>query len=277
MKHVTLALILLAGMFFGVSASSLNSELYMKYVGQADSLVNAERWEEAESCLRLALHAEPANPGNQLLLTNMGMILTAQGKYGEAISHLDAALSLNPRSFLALKRRGIAYLAMRQMEDAAADFSKALAIDSLDTDVRCLRATVYACSDNSAGAMADYNRVLAIDRNNATALEGMATSLLAKGSHDEAIPFLNRLIEQKPESDHLFTRGLAYARLGRLTEASEDASEGLLMDPSNGNLWLLKAYIEKITYRINEAKESLRKANRYGCDRELEYQLLPDL
>lgn len=270
-------MILLAGILLSAPAFSLNSEQYMRYVEKADSLVVAERWEEAEKCLRLALHTEPANPGNQLLLTNMGMILTAQGKYGEAISHLDVALSLNPRSFLALKRRGIAYSAMRQMDDAADSFTQALAIDSLDTDVRCLRATVYACTDRLDSAMADYNRVLTTDRNNLTALEGMSACLIWRGSHDEALPFLNRLIEQKPEADHLFTRGLAYARLGRLTEASEDASEGLLMDPSSGNLWLLRAYIEKITYRLNEAKSSLQKAHRYGCDRDLEYQLLPDL
>lgn len=275
-----LKLIILSFIFIHIISPAcfpINSEEYLRYVEKADSCVLNEEWESAEKFLRQALKCEPANPGNQLLLTNMGMILTAQGKYGEAIRHLDTALTLNPGSFLAYKNRGMAYSAMMRLEDACNDFSKALEIDSLDINVRCLRATVYAYGNRIDKASKDYSFVLGKDRDNVAALEGMATCCLALGKHDEAIPFLNRLIEIKPEPEHYFTRGLSLAYLGRFTEASEDSKEGLLLDPSNGNLWLLRAYIEKTTYRHNEAKNSLEKARKFGADRELEYQLLPNM
>lgn len=271
------AALLLALLTPKAAAQSLNSEEYMRCVAEADSLALLERWDESASALRRALHAEPANPANQMLLANMGRILTLQGKYGDAVTHLNAALALNPGSFTAYKHRGVAFTAMHRLEDAAADFTAALAIDSLDCDVRCLRATVYACARDFDKAQTDYAAVLALDRDNPTALEGMATCCIARERHDDAIPFLNRLIEQKPDPDHYFTRGLALARLGRLSEASLDASEGLLLAPANGNLWLLRAYVEKLSYRLNDANTSLLKARKFGADAELKEELLPDL
>ena len=264
-------------LFYTPDLKALNNQDYLDYVAKADSLGKEENWIEAELMLRKALRSEPANPGNQMLLANMGMILTAQGKYGDAIQHLDAALIMNPGSFLAYKNRGITYSAMKMMDEALDDFSHALSIDSLDNDVRCMRATVYCFTKDFEKAMSDYLLVLEKDRSNASALEGMANCCLAKGRHDNAIPYLNRLIEVKPEPEHYFTRGLTFSNLGRFTEASEDVSTGLLLDPGNGNLWLVKAYIEKTTYRYNEAKTSLQKARKYGCDYELENQLLPDM
>lgn len=259
------------------SAAMINSATYLRCVEKADSLVSAGDWEAAGTALKEALRAEPANPSNQLLLANMGMILTAQGKYGDAVRHLDAALALNPRSFLAYKHRGVAYSAMKRFDDAIADFTQALEIDSADNDVRCMRATIYACRNRMAEATADYTDILSRDKDNVKALEGMATCCLAEEKHDAALPYLNRLIELNPEPEHYFSRGLAYARLGRIPEATEDAAEGLLHDPACGNLWLLRAYIEKLTYRNNDAKTSLQKAHRYGADPELEQQLIPDL
>lgn len=282
MKKASLLLLLLtaAGAYAAKagddSAATVRPTPYMHYVELADSLVRAEAWDEAETALRLALRTEPANPSNQLLLSNMGMILTAQGKYGEAIEHLDVALTLNPRSFLALKHRGLARSAMGCPEEAISDFSEALAIDSADNGVRCLRAAMYAHTRRYPSAIADFSRVLDSDRENPEALEGMANCCIAKGAPEEAVPFLNRLLDIRKEPEHYFTRGLVLARLGRLPEASEDVSQGLLIEPANGDLWLLKAYVEKLTYRINEAKESLAKARRYGADPNLENELLPD-
>ena len=261
----------------GESAAALNSPQYLRCVEMADSLSAASQWERAETCLRSALRLEPANPANQLLLANMGMILTARGKYGEALQHLDASLSLNPHSFIALKQRGVAYSAMNRYRDAAADFTAALELDSLDADVRCLRATVYALSDSTSLAIADYSKVLDRHRDHTGALEGMATCCLSRGDQDQAIPFLNRLVELEPDPEHYFMRGLAFARLGRFAEATDDANEGLRRDPANGNLYLLRAYVEKLTYRINDAKDNLNKALRYGADDMLRQELLPDL
>lgn len=255
----------------------LNTPGYLQYVAQADSLAKVEKWHDAETMLRQALRTEPANPANQLLLANMGMILTAQGKYGDAIEHLNVALTLNPSSFLAHKHRGIAYSAMHQPQEAIDDFSAALEIDSTDNNVRCLRATLYAYTNRTAEAFQEYTYILDKDRNNSEALEGIANCCIAKGSPDEAVPFLNRLIEQEQEPEYYFNRGLIFARLGRMTEATADASAGLLLDPTNGDLWLLRAYVEKLTFRINEAKDSLAKARQYGADHSLEAELLPDL
>ncbi len=279
MKKAILILILLTSILNGniTLASETGSHPYLRYVEQADSLIKLEKWDEAEVCLRNALRTEPANPGNQMLLINMGMILTAQGKYGDAIRHLDTVIGINPNSFLAYKNRALAYSAMKLWNEAEADFSAALEIDSLANDVRCLRATTNTYLGNLPEAKKDFNLVLSKEKDSLSALEGLFYCAIIEEKYDDAVPFLNQLIDLKTDPDLHFFRGLALSKLGRLSEASEDVAKGLLLDPSSGNLWLLRAYIEKISYRLNEAKASLAKARKFGADRELESRLLPDL
>ncbi len=247
-------------------AQSLNSDKYISLVAEADSLMSLEKWQEAEKKLTGALHCEPANPGNCMLLSNLGIVLNQEGRYEDAVRHFDVALTMNPNSFIALKNRGIAHLAREEAASALADFSRAIEVDSTDIDVYGLRGLTYMYRGDVKGATSDFKKVLKERPQDIDALEGMARCSRITGKSDEALSYYTQLIELKPDVDYYFSRGMLRAQGGNLADASADVKEGMLLDPQNANLYLLRAYIEHLSYRNNDAQDSLKLARKYGAD-----------
>lgn len=256
--------------------TAINSERYMDLVGEADSFISAEDWAGAESSLKSALRLEPANPANQLLLSNLGLVLLQQSKYGDAERHLDVALQLNPNSYIARKYRAMLRMRSGESDGALEDLNRALELDSTDNSLRNLRGFLFLAKGDTEKASADFLKVLDSADKNVEALEGLVECSTATGSRPEAITFLSRLIEIEPKPAYLFARGVIRAKSGNYTDASLDVTEGLKADPQNGNLHLLKAFIEHSTYRINEAKDSYEKARRYGADPQAMAALFPN-
>lgn len=262
--------------FLSEASDRLNTTEYMRLVEKSDELIASEDWAGAEKALREALNLEPANPSNQLLLTNIGLVLLQQGKYGDAERHLDVALLMNPNSFIARKYRGMLRMQAQRLEEAMEDFNRAISLDSLDLSVRNLRGFLLVAEGDSRTASNDFLTVLEREPDNIEALEGLVECSALTDSPAQAVTFLNRLIDLDPKPERFFSRGMIFAKQGELSKASLDVQEGLKADPKNGNLYILRAYIEKISYRNNEARSSLEKAQRFGGDPEIIASLFPE-
>lgn len=56
--------------------------------------------------------------------------------------------------------------------------------------------------------------------------------------------------------------------LEQLQEASDDIAKGLELDPDDGELYLLRAVLNKMRYRIDDARADAEKAQQLGIPRE---------
>ena len=79
---------------------------YVERADSADHYIKAERWADAERNLKTALRLEPANPGNALLLSNLGYVQTMLGKFDDALESYDVSLSIAPKSAVVALKPG---------------------------------------------------------------------------------------------------------------------------------------------------------------------------
>src|SRR5438876_11441259 len=84
------------------------------------------RLEEAARLYCAVLGADPSHFGS---LHNLGSLSTQRGKPAEAVTLLQSALALQPRSTMAHISLGNAFQALGRFEEAMACFERALAID----------------------------------------------------------------------------------------------------------------------------------------------------
>jgi tetratricopeptide (TPR) repeat protein len=76
---------------------------------------------------------------------------------------------------------------------------------------------------NHAGALEDYQAALQRNPNDLVALNGAAQSLVHLRRSQEALPYLDRLIDARPDEwQYRFNRGFAYGTLERWRDAIED-------------------------------------------------------
>lgn len=72
-------------------ADSLEAQPYYILIGEAEEAIADNRHEEAAARLRDAMAVDPDNPGNVLLLSNLGVIYWRCGQDSMALSVFDEA------------------------------------------------------------------------------------------------------------------------------------------------------------------------------------------
>ena len=103
---------------------------YLDLVEKADKACADGKWIEAASLLQNAIDSEPANPGNVLLLSNLGMVRYNLGFDSLAIESFNRALSIAPSSVTILANRAKVYTAMGHEQEAFDDYGRIMQLDS---------------------------------------------------------------------------------------------------------------------------------------------------
>lgn len=240
------------------------SSRYMQLVGEADQASAAAQWRRADSLLVAAMRSEPANPLNIMLMSNLGMIRFYQGNDSLALLTLDAANRMEPRAAIVLSNRAKVRVATGDTDGAIADWNSVLEIDSTNVATRYLRSIALLRRGDSNGAEKDAYWL----RDNApkdprTDL-AMGTLLSSTARYQEAIPYLNHSIETEPAAELYAARALCNLMTGNLNEASSDISEGMRLDPADGELYLYRALLNSMRYRPEDARTDASRAVELG-------------
>lgn len=249
---------------------------YYSLMGEADKAIADGKWTEAESYLRQALRLDPANPSNVLLLSNLGMIQFYDGRDNEAIATLTDAHKIAPASVTVLMNRARVYTATGHAVLAEKDYSRVIALDSALTEPRFYRAMILLDSGNIDAAKADIDTLAAMDPSGRLTNVAQATILIANADYKNAIPHLSTAIKAHPDASYYSSRALCYLYENDPAAAADDIARGLEMDPTDGELYLYRALLNKMRYRPDDANADAEKAIRYGINPQTVKKLLGD-
>lgn len=170
--------------------------LTVAVLGLADASVRQRNPAQAETYLRQALAAEPANPEVQ---TAAGRLYMAMGKYPQAKAAYQKAIQLDSR----------AVLARLDLADLYASVEK-----------------------NPQAAIAEYRKVIELKPDLASARMGLGMTLLASGDTQGAILELQEAVKRAPDDAaawHLL--GRVYASDKRYPYAIKALSQSLKLAP----------------------------------------------
>jgi serine/threonine-protein kinase len=201
-------------------------------VWQAQFYTELNQWSGAEDCFHRALRFRP----NYWLVHNeLGILLTRQGKYTDALSEFRAASLANPRNALALYNMGCIYLQLGRTAEA---------IDRLRQSMKL--------------------------KPNAAASAAMAQALRSQGKAMPALQFAKEATRLDPgDSTTWLELGDSYSTIrGHSAEARRAYAEGarvqresLEQTPMDGPGWILLALLEAKAGSAAEARLHLRKGD----------------
>lgn len=255
-----MTLLLFAGRIVGQSYDELVDKSF-------DYLDNAE-WAAAEACLKKALHQEPANPRNYLLLTNLGTIQQRQGKLEDALLSYTTALSRNPKSTVLLENRASLYVEMNQVEKAKNDYDVLLILDPLNQSALYNRGLLYLQDKNFTWAEADFNKLLEINEKSLLARMGYAMLEKLRGNYQDAERIYNYLISVQPNNyDLYFGRAETYFMMGKNSRANADLNKIFVESKPVAAHYLLRAKIKIAQYENASALKDLDTALEKGADK----------
>lgn len=258
-RFLTFAMVTLWSLF-----AFAESTPYLDLVDEADKACADGEWNKALEALNSAMMLDPENPGNILLMNNIGMIQHHMGMDTTAIATLSEAHRRAPASVTILMNRAKVLTAMGETDEAIADYALVMELDSTETSARFNHGMLSLSSRRFNDAKADFDYLTTHSPESTEAQIGAATMHCTLGDFDKAIPYYTALIDKFPEADYYGAR--AYCRLmtGELHEASDDIARALELTPDDGELYLYRAALNKMRYRPDDAKADARKAVELG-------------
>lgn len=272
MNRCILALLILAG---GLRCLA-SSPRYLALADSADNYIKREKWERAEETILKALRLEPGNFSNSLLLSNLGIVQTRQGKLEEALESFRLGLSIAPRSSVIRTNRARTLLQLGRYEDALSDLNETLSIDSLQEWPLQVRGRLLISSDPEE-ARKNFETLKRHYPSNPASRTGLAALAEKEGKGDEALRLYAEALGMEDDPDTRFMRILLEINMNRYSEASEEISDAIKAYPTNGDFHILRGLLHRLQYRYDEAKIDKKIAIDKGSDRQLVEEILPGL
>lgn len=244
-----------------------SSPRYLELADSANYFIKLENWNKAEDKIIEALKLEPANFTNSLLLANLGLIQTQKGDYGKAVETLSLGLNIAPSSTVLLNNRAHAFLLLDSIQPAIKDLDKSLEIDSIQEWTLQTRAFLYLKENELDSAQHIFYKIKEKFPANATIYTGLAAILQQEGKIPEAIKNYQEALRLN-KNDEDAREGLIWLLID-----SEDYSgarlqikEALSLNPENPIFYLLRGYLHRLNYRIDEAQADKKLAISKGLD-----------
>lgn len=244
-----------------------SSPAYLELADSADYFIARENWDKAEDKILKALRLEPANFTNSLLLSNLGMVQANKGEFSKALQSLTLGLHLAPSSTVILNNRAHTYLLTDSIEQAKKDLDRSLEIDSLQEWTLQTRAFLYLNQKDIESAEVLFRKLKENFTEKPALYTGLATIAQIQDKTEEAKTFYRqalKLDESYDEAREAFI--LLLINTGDYPAARIEIREALKQSPENPMFYLLRGYLHRLNYRMEEAQADKKLAISKGMD-----------
>lgn len=265
MKYI-FAIIILFVFHILCFADKTDDSIYMRIVEDADIAIASKNYTTAEKLLLEAMHMQPGNPSNVLLLSNLGMVRFYMGNDSLSLQNLDDAHRMAPASVTVLLNRARVRSATGQTENAISDYNLVCELDSTVADAYFYRGMIKMSEHKVNEAYIDFKKLKSIDPDGFNTALALGIYYIETNMPKEAIPYFTKLLETEKAAEYYSSRALCYIMCDQLGEASEDIASGLEIAPNDGELYLCRALLNKKRYRPADSTIDAKKAIELGVN-----------
>lgn len=191
----------------------------------------------------------------------LGLALSGDRRYAEAVEVLSIALDLDPNHLQAHVALGNARLQQGDTDEAMAEYYRALKLRSEHPAALDGIARVYESRAEEEKAIELYNRAIASNKAFAEAYTHLGDLYLRLGRLDEAVELLVEAVAIRPEfAEGLNRLAAAYERLGLHNEAVATIQKALGLEPKSAAHWTTLGEIQLEMALLSRAEGSFERA-----------------
>lgn len=264
-KQIITILAIILGL---LSSGAQGSADYLVIVEQADSAIASGNWADAESLILDAIERDPDNPGNIMLLSNLGIVRFNQGCDSLALEALNLAHTKAPSSVTVLSNLARVNAALGNIEEAYDAFEEIMELDSTLWEPVFYHGMIAMNLGRIEQAAHDFNRLEIMAPDEQETHLALASFYTAIDEKQLALSEFNWLIDRQPTAETLLERAIIHIQLEYLNEASSDLADAIALEPDWGELYLYRAILNKLRFRTEDAKLDAQKAIDLGVDGE---------
>lgn len=241
---------------------------YFQYVDSAQNYIYSHDWPKAEQWLMKAFMADPDNPGNSMILSNIATLQRYQGKLAEAVKNYSLALDMTPHAVTLLLNRAALYVEMDSVQRAIDDYERVCELDMYDTEARYSLGVLSMERGDTKRAEDLFNEIKRINPNSGLYYEGMGLLNKRNGNFSRAAELFTQVIKVQPSPQLLGHRADCYLTMKRLNDAEADIRTALEMTPDDPYLYVLRAKLNKLRFQRDDMNRDIDTAVSLGLNRD---------
>ena len=249
---------------------------YFQAIDSAQTYIYSHDWPVAEQWLIKAFTADPENPNNSLILSNIATLQRYQGKRAEAVKNYSLALDMTPHAVTLLLNRAALYVEMDSAKRAIDDYERVCELDLYNTEARYSLGVLAMEQGDNRRAEDLFNEIKRINPNSGLYHEGMGLLNKRNGNYARAAELFTQVIKVQPNAQLLGNRADCYLILKRLNDAEDDIRTALEMSPSDPYLYLLRAKLNKLRFQRDDMQRDIEQAVALGLSRDYIKQSLEE-
>lgn len=267
---------ILSVILFSIAISlQLSAQSYEDLVNRSADYLEAKDYMAAEQTLKAALKKEPANPGNILLLSNLGTVQRHLKEYDEALLSYNVALTQYPNSVFLLHNRAALFCEIDSLNQALIDYNTILFSEHENLEALYRRGLIYLNKKDYIKAASDFEKIQQIDPKNLWGSMGLALIMKRNGQWDKAESLYSDLLyENRTNADLFLNRAECFLELKKLARAQEDLEKAISFGSKDPFLYILKGRISLQQYDKISAKTYFLKAEELGANKKIIEELL---
>jgi protein O-mannosyl-transferase len=252
------------GRVFSTAAGILGGGL-LAAIAAALAIATIQRNEDYRSNLSIWLATARAAPRNDAAYNNIGVALTVQGRFDEAVENYDQALNINPRNVKARNNLANALLQSDRIDEAIPHLEQVLAIEPDFAEAHYHLANALAEKGRSDEAIEHYQIALDLKLLDPDLYHNLGSTLARQNRFAEAVGAYQKALEVNPDSAEAHNNlGLIYYQLGRGQEALAHWRAALRLQPDNmialtRTAWCLATHEDA---SLRDGKEAVELAQR---------------
>jgi len=177
-------------------------------------------------------HAIKVTNKNCVAHNNLGVLLSKEEKFDEALFHYDEVLKINPNDSGALYNKGCALREKGNLDKAAFFFKESLKIKPDYAEAHNELAYILFVQGKPDEAVLHYRNALKIKPDFTDAYNNLANVLCVQGEIDKAVLLYKEALRLDPENvDTHYNIGLFYKKQGKLEKAMTHLAKAIKIDP----------------------------------------------
>lgn len=247
--------------------ASIAESAYMRLIGDADKAIARQDWTSAEQSILEALRTDPSNPGNVMLLSNLGMIQFYTGRDSLALASLTDAHRIAPASVTVLANRARVFTAIGLTDRAVEDYDLIERLDSTAWQPYLYRGLISLAIGDTENAGKDLHKLESLRPDDIDTHIALAALASALEKPDDALPHFQALIRRDPQAEYYAGRAFCLLQKGQLQDAADDIASGLELDDCCAELYVCRALLNKKRYRNDDALADAQRAIDLGANR----------
>jgi len=183
-------------------------------------------------------------PFTQNVWYNLGIVLTKQGKFDEAIDAYDFCIAIDPEYTSAYHNKANTLASIDKYNEAAVVFRELIYLEPENPRVYCSLGECYEKIEKYEQALEMYNKTISIDPAFAEAYYGIGIIMNERKQPNLALDFIKKAIALESEMyDFWLGLGKVYYELNNIEEALKAYREATTLNPDEPDAYLALAEI----------------------------------